>query len=388
MSFFSKLFRKRKKEPTFEEIEQDLVRDENAYPVSASHAAVDGCEELIELARELEDARSEYRVVTAYLSDVEKLQELPDNEKKALSETAEQVVKLTQDRSKLLSKEKKISDVVFREMEREEKRMPDVIERYAANEAYLATLERDMNYLENEKVQWEMYGEDYRDSTHRYRILLRALFSTAIAFVVMMLVLEFAFNLHLITLFVILCAVLAIAGFFVYLKLMREEREILQCDVNLNHAIKLLNKVRIKYVNIKNAVDYTAEKYHVRSSRELLKTWEDYQEAVRERARFAVNSQDLSFYSEKLLKLLRGYGLYDATVWISTPEALVDSREMVEVKHNMIVRRQKLRQRIEYGTDKIKEERRHIEKLLEKDPAGREEMENILKTIDKILGDS
>ena len=154
MSFFSKLFRKRKKEPTFEEIEQDLVRDERAYPVSASHAAVDGCEELIELARELEDARSEYRVVTSYLSDVEKLQELSDDEKKVLSETAEQVVKLTQDRSKLLNKEKKISDVVFREMEREEKRMPDVIERYAANEAYLATLERDMGYLESEKVQW------------------------------------------------------------------------------------------------------------------------------------------------------------------------------------------------------------------------------------------
>ncbi len=388
MSFFSKLFHRRKKEPTFEDIEQDLARDERAYPVSASHAAVDGCEELIEMARELEDARAEYRVVTSYLADVEKLQELPEDEKKVLSETAEHVVKLTKDREKLLKKEKKISDVVFREMEREEKRMPDVIERFAANEAYLATLERDMNYLESEKVQWEMYGEDARDATHRYRILLRALFSTAIAFVVIMLVLEFAFKLHLITLFVILCAVLAIAGFFVYLKLMREEQEIKQCDVNLNHAIKLLNKIRIKYVNIKNAVDYTSEKYHVRSSRELLKTWEDYQEAVRERAKFSANSQDLSYYSDKLLKLLRGYRLYDATVWISTPEALIDPREMVEVKHNMIVRRQKLRQRIEYGTGKIKEERAHIEKLLEKDPAGRAEMESVLKTIDKILGDA
>lgn len=385
MSFFSKLFRKKKKEPTFEDIERDLARDESVYPVSASHAAVDGCEELIELARELEDARSEYRVVTAYLSDVERLQELPEDEKKRLADTAEHMVKLTQDREKLLKKEKKISDVVFREMEREERQMPDVIERYAANEAYLATLERDMNYLENEKLQWEMLGEDYRDSVQRFRFLLRALFSTAIAFVVIMLVLEFAFQVHLITAFVILCAVLAIAGFFVYLKMMHDEREIQQCDVNRNHAIKLLNKVRIKYVNIKNAVDYTSEKYHVRSSRELLKTWEDYQEAVRERAKFAVNSQDLNFYTDKLLKLLRSYRLYDAAVWLSTPEALVDSREMVEVKHNMIIRRQKLRQRIEYGTGKIKEEQANIEKLLQKDPAGRAEMENVLKTIDKIL---
>lgn len=385
MSIFSKLFRRRKKEPDFDAIELDLTQAESPYPLSAGHMAVDRVESIIELARELEDARSEYRVVTSYLSDVEILQELPENEKAALKETAENVLVLNQNRDQYLQKEKKISDMVFREMEREEKTMPDTIERFTANEAYLETLERDMGYLENEKLQWEMYGEDYRDSVAGMKRLLRILFSTAIALTVIVLVFTFSFNLHLMGIYLTLIALLAIASFFVYLRSLNEEREIRQCDANLNRAIKLLNKVRIKYVNVKNAVDYMAEKYHVRSSRELLKVWEAYQEAVRERARYMVNSEDLNFYTEKLLKLLHGYRLYDENVWLTKPEGLIDSRELVEVKHNLVVRRQKLRGRIEYGMDKIRAERKEVEELLEKSPEGRAEIEGILGTIDRIL---
>lgn len=387
MSFFSKLFRRKKKTPSLEEIEQDLGYKGEEPSLSPGHAAVDRCEDLIEQARELEDARSEYRIVTAYLSDVELLQELPEEERRALSETAEQVVALNQDREKYLKKEKKISDAAFREMEREERTMPDTIERFAANEAYLATLERDMGYLENEKVQWEMYGEDYRDSARRLKLLLKVLLGTAVFFVIFALVLQVFFRLSLMGLLVAVCAVIAAAAFFLYIRSMNEEREIEQCDVNRNHAVKLLNKVRIKYVYIKNAVDYTAEKYHVNSSHELLKKWENYQEAVRERTKYQANSEELSFYTEKLQKLLHQHRLYDENVWLQDPEGLTDPRELVEIKHNMIVRRQKLRQRIEYGMDKIKGERAEIERLLDKNPEGRREIEGILGTIERILGD-
>lgn len=387
MSFFSRLFRKRKKEPDFDEIELDLTRGSSDYSVSPGHAAADRVETIIELARELEDARSEYRIVTAYLNDVQVLQDLPEDEKLRLKETAENVAALNKNRDEYLQKEKKISDIVFREMEQEEKTMPDTIERFAANEKYLETLERDMGYLEGEKVQWEMYGEDYRDSVKRFQFLLRVLFSTAIALTVIVLVFQFCFQVRLLGFWIPLCAILAIAAFFVYLRSINEEKEIRQCDANLNRAIKLLNKVRIKYVNVKNAVDYTAEKYHVRSSRELLKTWEAYQEAVRERTRFMANSEDLSFYTEKLVKLLHGYRLYDENVWIAKPEGLIDSRELVEVKHNLVERRQKLRQRITYGAEKIRTERSKVEELLERTPEGRSEIEGILKTIDRILSE-
>lgn len=387
MSFFSKLFRRRKKESDFEGIERDLNGGVGAYPMSAGHAAVDRVETIIELARELEDAKGEYRILTAYLNDVQILQDLPDYESKLLRNTAENIVALNKNRDAYLHKEKKISDRIYREMEREQKTMPTTIKRFAENEAYLETLERDLGYLESEKVQWEMYGEDYRDSLARERLLLRVLFSSAIAMIVLALVLQFAFGTKLLPIFLPLCAVLAIIAFFIYLRTFTEVREIKQCDANLNRAIKLLNKVRIKYVNAKNAVDYTTEKYHVRSSRELLKNWEAYQEAAREKQKFMTNSEDLGFYIKKLTELLHELKLYDESVWISRPEGLTDSRELVEVKHNLVERRQKIRQRIGYGMDKIREEKAEVEKLLQKAPEERSEIEGILKTVERILAE-
>ncbi len=387
MSFFSRLFR-RKKKPDFESIEQDLDYGGEGRPLSPGHAAVDRCESIIEQARELEDAKSEYRIVTAYLSDVEVLQELPDDEKKALKETAEQVLELNKSREKFLKKEKKISDRDFREMEREEKTLPDTIERFAANETYLATLERDMGYLENEKLQWEMYGDDYKDSSKRLKLLLKVLLGTAVFFVIFAIILQIFFKLSLMGVLVGICVVIAIAAFFLYLRSMNDDREIEQCEVNRNYAVRLLNKVKIKYVNVKNAVDYTSEKYHVKSSRELLTKWENYQDAVRERAKYQANSEDLGFFTERLAKLLHQYRLYDESVWLADPTGLIDPRELVEIKHNMIVRRQKLRARIEYGMDKIRAEQKEIEKLLEKNPEGRDEIEGILRSIDRILEDT
>lgn len=41
----------------------------------------------------------------------------------------------------------------------------------------------------------------------------------------------------------------------------------------------LLNKVKLKYINVANAVDYACEKYHVKSAGELENQWRYYLEA-------------------------------------------------------------------------------------------------------------
>ena len=40
-------------------------------------------------------------------------------------------------------------------------------------------------------------------------------------------------------------------------------------------------------------------------------------------------------------------------VWLTHANALVDSREMVELKHELLTRRQKLRARMEYSVGKM-----------------------------------
>jgi len=55
-----------------------------------------------------------------------------------------------------------------------------------------------------------------------------------------------------------------VCGIYIFYKMQDAAFEIKQSDVNINGAITLLNKVKIKYVNITNAVDYACEKFHVK----------------------------------------------------------------------------------------------------------------------------
>ncbi len=107
--------------------------------------------------------------------------------------------------------------------------------------------------------------------------------------------------------------------------------------------------MKIKYVNIKNAVDYSCQKYHVKNSRDLTYVYEQYQAAVIEREKFQRTSEDLEYNSEKMLSILKKHNLYDAKVWLNYANAIVNEKDMVELKHNLIVRRQKLRNRMEYN---------------------------------------
>ena len=163
-------------------------------------------------------------------------------------------------------------------------------------------------------------------------------------------------------------------------------REIKRAEVNMNHAITLLNRTKIKYVNSTNAVDYACEKYHVHNSYELTYLWEQYLEAKREREKFERNSDDLEYFNGKLVRMLQKYELYDAKVWISQPNALVDKREMVEIKHELLSRRQKIRASIEYNMDVVLEQKEEIEKLMKEYHEEIPEVREIINSVDRLCG--
>lgn len=96
-------------------------------------------------------------------------------------------------------------------------------------------------------------------------------------------------------------------------------------------------------------------------------------------------NEERDFYNAKLIKALRQYRLYDVRVWLDQAQALVDKREMVEVKHELVERRQNLRNTIEEETRSLKEKRKKTERLLaEENPDNRTEIMEILQSIDKL----
>ena len=335
-------------------------------------------------AKNLEETKREYKVVTDYLTDIQKIENLPESEMKKIQDTAQNVLNLNDARDAYLNKSKTISDAQFAQMEQLEDEMPEIIRRLQGNESYQTTVKRDMQYLEGEREEWRYYQESVVNEENILRKSLYALLSVYVLAVLMAVILGMAMKFDIMMPFVAATLVTGAAGGIMVLRLQNDSVEIKKSQANINRAIVLLNKVKFKYVNITNAVDYALDKYHVKNAAQLNYLWEQYLNEVKEREKFRQANEDLEYFSEKLVRLLNQYRLYDAGVWVNQSYALVDKKEMVEVKHNLIVRRQKLRSRIEVNVLNVKNRRAEMEKVLKRQNLYTPEIREIIDSIDRM----
>lgn len=192
------------------------------------------------------------------------------------------MVQLNAARTEFLNSAKKLSDAQFAMLEQQEREVPDAIRRLASNEMYRDTIERDMKYLEREKSEWVMRREFLVEQRTKLKNLLYIWVGLAVTAAVVIGILQFLMKMDMYYGWMALVFVTAIAIALTYWKIQDDGAEIAIAEHNRNRAVVLLNKVKIKYVNIVNAVDYACEKYHVRSSAELNEQWEYYMEAVRD----------------------------------------------------------------------------------------------------------
>lgn len=379
------LFKRKKKVEPIEEV-VETVEPVKAEKKENRHAAMEYCEQIMEAAKDLEETKREYRVVTDYLTDIQIIEELPEEEMKKIQETAQNVQNLSETRDVYRKKVKTISDAQFLQMEQMEDEIPDAIRRLKTNEAYQAAVKRDMQYLEGEKHEWYIQQETMEQE---HKILKRVLYGIVAAFVVAVIaisVLSQVIRLDIQMPFLIAVLIAGGVGCLVFWRMQNDEREIKKAQASINKAITLLNSVKLKYVNITNAVDYACEKYHVHNSDELNYVWEQYLEAVKEREKYERTNEDLEYFTSRLIRDLHAYHLYDAKIWIHQTHALLEKKEMVEVKHELLVRRQKLRDRIEAQIANIQNAKHEIEKLIKDYSQHENEIREVLNSLDKICG--
>ena len=345
---------------------------------------VERLEQMIELTQEIEEEKSEYRIVTSYLNDIQLLEDMPEDERGVINEVATNVVHLNMARTEFLNSAKKISDAQFAQMEMAEREIPDVIQRLSANELYQDTLKRDMKYLEREKSEWVLRREYLGHQRTILKYVLYILVGIAATAAVLLGILQLFLEQDFFYAWMALIFLTAVSICGVFLKIQSDASEIAAAERSQNRAIVLENKVKIRYVNITNAVDYACEKYHVQSAADLKQQWEYYLEAVREREKYERTNEDLEYFNGRLVRLLSKYHFYDAKIWISQAAALVNPKEMVEVKHSLVARRQKLRSQIEYNFGVIKEQKKETEQLLDRVGEMRPQVEKILFAIDRL----
>jgi hypothetical protein len=175
-------------------------------------------------------------------------------------------------------------------------------------------------------------------------------------------------------------------AFGIYVKMTLNDTKSRQAQANTNRAIVLLNRMKAKYVSITNAVEFAYLKYNVKTAHELNYIWEEYLNAKRERESLERINDETARYERKLLRLLQQYSLYDAKIWVYRAEALVEPKEMVEVRHELIEKRQRIRTKMEEHAAHIRTERERITAFTLPEHEMRSELREILDSIEKICG--
>lgn len=184
----------------------------------------------------------------------------------------------------------------------------------------------------------------------------------------MLAVMQFGFEMEVMVGYFLTIIVGAVGLTILFVRYQDQVKDLSKAEKGVNRIILLQNTVKIRYVNNVNLLDYLYVKYNVKNSKEWKMLFDLYEEEKRAREINEQNEEELDYYQSELLKVLRNFQLSDPRLWVRCPLALYDHKEMVEIRHEHIIRRQKLRAQMDYNKRMAKEGEKELRSLIAEYP--------------------
>ena len=386
MGLFENIFKwkRRDDEPEYEiEDWNEIVYDRDDLQINDKKQRkeyVQGClEQIAEASKELEELEFEYNMVTSYLKDMEEIEALPEEEREILCECAKKIDALEEQQSGFRERKNRLDDGKFRQMQRLEEEVQEGLEKLTEAEHYQDLIKRDLRRLDGEKQAYTFRKNELRHVIADTRSMTIVCSVAVIACILLLLLLQFTLQLDTKIGYLLAAGIGAVAITLIYIKHMDAKRELEQVENGISRIIRLQNTVKIRYVNNTHLLDYLYMKYDVSSAGELGKSWQRYQDEKEERHSYQQAERELDQYQKELLHTLRRYQVKDPMIWLHQTRAILDKKEMVEIRHNLIIRRQSLRRRMDYNQEVIAgKAQAEIKDLAEKYPRYAKEILNIV----------
>lgn len=360
MGFIQKLlqWKKNMEEPEYEiEDWNEIVYDRDDLQIrdkKQREEYVKGClDQIAEASKELETLQFEYNMVTSYLKDMEEIEALPDLERLELEEWARKIDSLEEQRSGYKERKNKMDEEKYRQMERLEEEVQEGYEKLTSAEEYQDLIKRDLRKLDGEKHAYIFRRNELRRMIADTRSMTIVCTVAVIFCILLLLILQFGFRMNTEWGYLAVAGVGAIAITIIFMKHNDAINEFSQVENGINRIIRLQNTVKIRYVNNTQLLSYLYMKYEVSSASELGKSWQQYQEEKEERNTYQQAERELDQLQKEFLHVLRRYQVKDPMIWLHQTEAILDKKEMVEIRHNLIIRRQSLRRRMDYNKEVI-----------------------------------
>ena len=362
----------------YESIDHFLAEQQETESEGSENDVAFKCDQIVDATYQMEQLRVEYDMVTSYFKDIQLIEELPQNVRREITDIAGKITMLENETSEFLHADDRISDENFRMIQGMEKDLKDVFGRLKELEDMDLKIKRDMKHLEAERNSLEYMKSSIGERQRKLRGFITGFGALAILSVFTLALVGMVTDTGLIIPIMLILLVVAGMAAMTVAAYKRLSYEFKMCEVKENRAINLENKVKIKYVNNTSTLEYLYGKYNIKSLRELEYLYDQYLIMVDEVRKFQKNAGNLREYCDALTKLLFAHGIKDPDIWTKQSMALVDSREMVEVKHSLNVRRQKLREQIAYNEDLRLNGLKDIRKMLKVNPELREQVKREL----------
>lgn len=360
MGLLKKLFRwkKDREEPKLASDDWgEVTYDRQDYQIDNKEQRqeyIKGCLEQIAVAsKELENLQLEYNMVTSSLKDIEEIEALSEEDAAELKECAQKIDNLEREQTGYEERKNRMSEEEFRSLERMEDEFEEGYEKLTKAEDYQDLVKRDLRKLDGERQAYYYRRNELRRIIADTKSMTIVCTVAVILCILLLFILQYGFGMNAKLGYLAVAAVGAIAITTIFIKHNDSIKELGQVENGISRIISLQNTVKIRYVNNTHLLNYLYFKYNTSSAGEFGKNWKRYEKEKEERHNYQIAIQELGEWHKELIDILRFHKIADPMVWLHQVQALLDKKEMVEVRHSLIIRRQSLRKRMDYNREVI-----------------------------------
>ena len=347
------------------------IDDEEQYTGTASQRiayAENCCDRMVMCQKRLETAKAEYREINHYLTDISTIENLEGEKKESLMFEARRIRSLTEDKKSYKNSAAKMSEKKYEYISKHENEMSDILKNLKDCEDNLQAIKTDMHNVEGEKSALKYERKISIQRMNAMRKLLKLVMFLSIVLLAAFTYGQFKgeYDYTIGYYIVIVTAMAAIAIILAVNK--GQEKNLRIAELKLNKVIGILNKCKLRYVNLKSSVEYMYDTYGVANTYELSSLWQTYLTAKKEREAYFQMSDNLYKATENYMAIIESLKLYDSSVWSYQTAAVLEPEEMNVIKETLHRRRDAVKKNIDYNNDLIAKSKENIKRTIEEDP--------------------
>ncbi|MBR4278398.1 MAG: hypothetical protein IKQ28_08170 [Lachnospiraceae bacterium] len=332
-------------------------------PAERSRYFMDCLDQMEESSREVELLAGEYQLVTDYLTDVDEIEALPPGKKTELETCAKQFSSYSTEIQKYRERKPRMSDIEYYTLKKREPEVEEGIAKIREAEKYAVAVKRDLRRLDGERQARLFIKNESSKSMSNYKGMVVIFIGAYVLCMLLLVFFQFALDLNVFIGYFLATALVAIAAAVTAIKYMDATKELKHAQAEINKIIALQNTVKIRYINNRKLLEFLYLKYHVENGEKLDKLWKAYQLEKEERRQFTEAQAQSEYFQKHLTELLSNCRVKYPDRWIYQTGAFLDPREMVEIRHELIIRRQRVREQIDYNKNLAEEAKLEIEEV-------------------------